>query len=61
VKRQDVGVRAECLALLQEVEGLLRLLSQHVLLQLLGGQRLQELVDGLYRCKQLLTETYLRQ
>jgi hypothetical protein len=48
----------ECLALLQEVEGLLQLsLGQPVLLQLLGEhccERLQGLVAALLRCKQLL-------
>jgi hypothetical protein len=51
---------SECLALLQEVKGLLQLSVQPVLLQLLGGQRLQELVEGLMRCKQLLGDTYMR-
>jgi hypothetical protein len=46
------GVGGECLAVMQEVEGLLQLSGQPVLLQLLGGRQLQELVEGLMRCKQ---------
>jgi hypothetical protein len=60
VGQQDAEVGAECFALMQEVEGLLQLSGQPVLLQLLGGLRLQELVDGLTRCKQQLTERHLR-
>jgi hypothetical protein len=45
---------SECLALTQEVEGLLQLSGQPALLQLLGGQKLQVLVEGLTRCKPLL-------
>jgi hypothetical protein len=41
-------------AVLQEVEGLLQLSLQPVLPQVLGGQQLQEMVGGLYRCKHLL-------
>ena len=37
-----------------DIEGLLQLSGQSVLQQLLGGQRLQELVEGLSRCKQQL-------
>jgi hypothetical protein len=52
------GTGGECLALLQEVEGLLQLsLGQPVLLQLLAEhccERLQGLVAALLRCKQLL-------
>jgi hypothetical protein len=59
VGQQAAEVGAECFALLQEVEGLLQLSRQPVLLQLLGGQMLQELVDGVNRCKQLLTEAHL--
>jgi hypothetical protein len=44
----------ECLVVMQEVEGLLQLVAQPVLLQLLGGQQWQELVGGLWRCKKLL-------
>jgi hypothetical protein len=58
--QQDVDQRAECLAVMQEVEGLLQLSGQPVVQQLLGGQRLQELVEGLKRCEQQLTETYVR-
>ena len=47
---------AECLAVMHEIEGLLQLSVQPVLLQLLGCQRLQELVEGLMRCKQRLSE-----
>jgi hypothetical protein len=47
---------AECLAVMHEIEGLMQLSVQPVLLQLLGGQRLQELVEGLMRCKQRLSE-----
>jgi hypothetical protein len=39
---------------MQEVEGLLQMSGQPVFLQLMGGQRLQELVEGLMRCKQQL-------
>ena len=46
---------AECLAVVQEVEGLLQLSVHPVLLQVLGGQRLQELFGGLMSCKQLLS------
>ena len=52
--RTAAGARAECLAVMQEVEGLLQISGQPVLLQLLGGQRLQDLVGGLVGCKQLL-------
>ena len=45
-----------CLAVMQEVEGLLQLVAQPVLLQLLGGQQWQELVRGLLRCEKLLTD-----
>jgi hypothetical protein len=48
------GGGAECFAVMEEVEGLLQLSGQSVLQQLLGGQRLQELVEGLSRCKQQL-------
>jgi hypothetical protein len=48
------GVRAECFAVMQEVEGLLQLSGQPVLLQLLGDQGLEELTKGLSRCKQQL-------
>jgi hypothetical protein len=44
----------ECLVVMQEVEGLLQLVAQPVLLQLLGGQRWQELVGGLWRCEKML-------
>jgi hypothetical protein len=54
VGQQEDDVGADCLAVMQEVEGLLQLSSQPVLLQLLGGQGLQELVEGLSKCKQLL-------
>jgi hypothetical protein len=56
------GTRAgsEFLGVLQEVKGLLQLSSWPVLLQLLGGQRLQELVEGLMRCKQLLGDNVMR-
>jgi hypothetical protein len=56
VRQQDINLRADCLAVEREVEGLLQLSGQPVLLQLLGGQRLQELVEGLMRCKQRLSE-----
>jgi hypothetical protein len=55
-----LGAGAECLMLLLEVEGLLQLSVQPVLLQLLGKQGLQELVEGLMRCKQLLSEAYMQ-
>jgi hypothetical protein len=54
--QREIDDRAGCLGVMQEVEGLLQLLMQPVLRQLFGGQRLQELVEGLMRCKQLLTE-----
>jgi hypothetical protein len=57
VGQRDVAA-ADCLAVEQEVEGLLQLSVQPVLLQLLGGHGLQELVDGLMRCKQLLRDTH---
>jgi hypothetical protein len=34
-------------------------LCHTAVLQLLGGQRLQELVEGVYRCKHLLGEALL--
>jgi hypothetical protein len=54
VGQHGVDTGAECLAVEQELEGLLQLSGHPVLRQLLGGQRLQELVDGLMRCKQQL-------
>jgi hypothetical protein len=50
--------RFECLALLQEGDGLLQLSGLPVMLKLLEGQRLQQLVGGLQRVKQLLSATY---
>jgi hypothetical protein len=58
VGQQDDDRGADFSAVEREVEGLLQLSGQPVLLQLLGGQRLQELVEGLMRCKQLLSEIH---
>ena len=60
VRQQDIDVGSDCFPLMQDVQGLLQLSRQPVVQQLLGGQRLQELVEGLYKCKQQLNETHLR-
>ena len=54
------GARARCWGVMQEVEGLLQLSAQPVLVQLLGGQRLHELVERLMRCTQLLADIYVQ-
>jgi hypothetical protein len=51
------GAGLECFELVQEVEGVLQVAGQPVVLQVFGQQRLQEMVDGLSRCKQQLRDT----
>jgi hypothetical protein len=56
-QQQDGNKAAECSAVVNAVEGLLQLAVQPVVRQLFGQQQLQELVKGLIRCKQQLSNT----